>query len=47
MGSMNYRNPSYMTFKEYLDYDMEKQIDNYWKQRHEAEKVNESLRKNE
>jgi cell surface protein SprA len=42
MGSMNYRNPSYMTFKEYLDYDMEKQIDGYWKQRHEAEQVNAS-----
>ena len=42
MGAVNYRNPSYMTFKEYMDYDMEKQIDNYWKQRHEAEKVNAS-----
>jgi cell surface protein SprA len=42
MGGVNYRNPSYMTFKEYLDYDMSKQIDNYWKQRHEAEQVNAS-----
>ncbi len=42
MGSLDYRHPSYMTFKEYMDYDMSKQIDNYWKQRHEAEKVNKS-----
>ena len=42
MGDLNYRNPSYMTFKEYMDYDMEKSIDGYWKQRHEAEKVNAS-----
>lgn len=42
IGKLNYRNPSYMTFKEYLDYDMEKQISGYWKQRHEAEKVNAS-----
>jgi cell surface protein SprA len=39
MGKLDYRNSSYMTFEEYLDYDLQKSLQNYWKQRHEAEQV--------
>ncbi len=39
IGTMRFRNPSYMTFEEYMDYDMEKSLRNYWKQRHEAEDI--------
>jgi cell surface protein SprA len=40
MGNIDYRHPSYMTFEEYMQYDLKKNIQSYWKQRHEAEKVN-------
>lgn len=37
IGNMRYRNPSYMSFEEYMDYDMEKKLKDYWKQRQETE----------
>lgn len=40
MGELDYRHDSYMTFEEYRNYDMRKSLQAYWKQRHEAEKVN-------
>lgn len=40
MGDMNYRNPSYMTMEEYLDYDMKKALKDNWKKRQDAENVN-------
>lgn len=39
MGRLRYRNPSYMSFEEYMDYDLEKKLSDYWKQRHEAEDI--------
>ena len=39
MGNIQYRRPSYMDFEEYMQYDMQKQLKDYWKQRHEAENV--------
>ncbi|MEW6469132.1 MAG: cell surface protein SprA [Bacteroidota bacterium] len=41
MGEWNYRPPSYMTFEEYLLYDRNKQLSDYWKQRSHAEALNE------
>jgi len=39
MGKLDYRRPSYMTLEEYMDYDLEKILKKYWKQRHEAEDI--------
>ena len=39
MGKLDYRRPSYMTFDEYKDYDLEKILKKYWRQRHEAENI--------
>ena len=39
MGKFNYRPPSYMTFDEYKDYDLERALRKYWKQRHDAEDI--------
>ena len=33
MGDRNYRNPNYMTLEEYLDYDMSKKTDDYWREK--------------
>lgn len=39
LGRMRFRNPSYMSFEEYMDYDLEKRLSDYWKQRNEAEDI--------
>ena len=33
IGDRNYRNPTYMTLDEYLDYDMNKNTDDYWREK--------------
>ncbi len=42
IGDLNYRNPVYMTFEEYLRYDMEKRLRDNWKQRKEADNFNKT-----
>jgi cell surface protein SprA len=42
IGDINYRNPVYMTFEEYLRYDMEKRLKDNWKQRKEADNFNKA-----
>lgn len=42
MGNLDYRRPSYMTFEEYVDYDMERSMRKYWEQRNEAQNFNKS-----
>ncbi|MFH1320076.1 MAG: cell surface protein SprA [Bacteroidota bacterium] len=37
IGDHNFRNPAYMTFDEYLDYDMDRAIKNYWQQKATSE----------
>ena len=37
IGDHYFRNPTYMTFDEYLDYDMDRALNEYWKQRAAAE----------
>lgn len=37
VGGLQYRPPMYMTFEEYLYYDVQKSVDEYWKQRVSAE----------
>lgn len=39
MGKLNYRNPSYMDFSEYMDYDLEKSLSKYWQTRKDAENI--------
>src|SRR5690606_18089399 len=43
MGDRNYRNPSYMSLEEYMDYDMEKSTRDFWRQKSAAETINQSL----
>ncbi|MCX6235502.1 MAG: cell surface protein SprA [Bacteroidetes bacterium] len=33
IGNVNYRDPVPMSFKEYLDYDLDNSLDSYWRQR--------------
>ncbi|MFO8086971.1 MAG: cell surface protein SprA [Bacteroidales bacterium] len=33
IGSLDYRPPTYMSFEEYLEYDMEHRMQNHWKER--------------
>ncbi len=42
MGNMDYRRPSYMTFEEYVDYDMARSMRKYWEQRNEAQNFNKT-----
>ncbi|MFN7013487.1 MAG: hypothetical protein ACK4ON_04350, partial [Bacteroidia bacterium] len=42
IGDLNYRDPVYMTFEEYLRYDMEKRLRDNWKQRKEADNFNKT-----
>lgn len=37
VGDMNYRNPTYMTFDEYVNYDIDKAVKDYWRQRAQAD----------
>ena len=37
IGSEDYRNPTYMTFDEYQDYDMDKALREYWQSKSESE----------
>jgi cell surface protein SprA len=37
VGGQQYRPPMYMTLEEYVYYDMQKSVDDYWKQRVQAE----------
>ncbi|PCH96646.1 MAG: cell surface protein SprA [Bacteroidetes bacterium] len=37
IGSEDYRNPTYMTFEEYQDYDMDKALQEYWQNKSESE----------
>jgi len=37
IGSDDYRSPSYMTFEEYQDYDMDKALQDYWRDKADAE----------
>ena len=37
IGDEDYRNPSYMTFEEYKEYDMDKALNEYWYQKAKAE----------
>ena len=37
IGSDDYRNPTYMTFEEYQDYDMDKALQDYWRDKSDAE----------
>lgn len=38
VGSLQYRTPTYMTFEEYMDYDMERRMRDHWKERVSQEK---------
>jgi len=37
IGNENYRNPTYMTFDEYVEYDMDQALKDYWSQKAESE----------
>jgi cell surface protein SprA len=41
MGDLQYREPTYMTYDEYVDYSMRKSLKDYWKQRVHAESLNQ------
>ena len=36
IGDLNYRNPSYMTFDEYQDFELKNSVRSYWKQRSQS-----------
>ena len=40
---INYRNPDYMSLEEYMQYDMEQSNRDFWRQKSEAETINQSL----
>lgn len=40
---VNYRNPGYMSLEEYMDYDMEQSNRDFWRQKSEAETINQSV----
>jgi cell surface protein SprA len=37
LGDLNYREPTYMTYDEYIDYSMRKSLKDYWKQKVHAD----------
>jgi cell surface protein SprA len=45
IGDLNYRNPTYMTYDEYVDYNKHKALKDYWKQRVHAETLNNKNQK--
>jgi cell surface protein SprA len=45
-NTLDYRAPSYMTFEEYVYYDMKKSVREYWKQRSASEAENQSRGQN-
>tara|TARA_R110002096_G_scaffold109056_12_gene238712 strand:+ start:36057 stop:43514 length:7458 start_codon:yes stop_codon:yes gene_type:complete len=42
MGERDFRNPTYMTLDEYLEYDMEKSQKDFWNQKGNAQTLNET-----
>jgi len=42
LGDNNYRNPTYMGFDEYLNYDSKQSLKDYWKQKSAAEDLSET-----
>lgn len=42
LGGMDYRPPTYMDQEEYLDYELKKSVKSYWRQRTNAESMNET-----
>lgn len=42
IGERNFRNPSYMSMEEYLDYDMARSNKDFWRKKSAAETLNES-----
>ena len=42
IGSMNYRQPQGMTLDEYRNYDMQNSLQNYWKQKVQADRASKS-----
>jgi len=45
IGDLQYREPTYMTYDEYVDYSMHKSLKDYWKQRVHAESLNQKTQK--
>ncbi|MFI5150764.1 MAG: cell surface protein SprA [Bacteroidia bacterium] len=45
IGDLNYREPTFMTYDEYIDYNMHKSLKDYWKQRVHAESLNNKKQK--
>ena len=42
MGDRDFRPPTYMTFDEYLEYDSKKSLQEYWKQKTEADAMDQT-----
>ena len=42
IGDRNFRNPTYMTFDEYLEYDSKKSLQDYWKQKTDADAMDQT-----
>lgn len=42
IGDMNYKYPSYMDFEEYLEYDADKALTDYWQQKAAADDINQT-----
>lgn len=38
-GEIDYRNPTVMSFEEYMNYDMEKSLQDYWREKEQAESM--------
>ncbi|MBL1231294.1 MAG: cell surface protein SprA [Flavobacteriales bacterium] len=42
IGDKNFRDPTYMTFDEYLEYDSKKSLQDYWKQKADADAMEQT-----
>ena len=42
IGDMNFKNPTYMDFDEYLKYDTKKSLQDYWKKKAAADDINQT-----
>ena len=42
IGDKNFRYPTYMDFEEYINYDSKKSLQDYWKQKADAEDINQT-----
>lgn len=42
MGENNFKYPTYMDFEEYINYDSKKSLQDYWKQKADAEDINQT-----